>query len=275
MGNEYGDAQNIAVRVFLNQFSKKFDTFFSDEYKQKTLKYFDYKCPYSGEDISAGNFVMDHIVPFNRECCGLHVYGNILLVTKEANKNKHHRSLEEFLKKEPEKLEKIKRFMEESGFSEIYKIYNKQLCLNCESLYKKIRKVIETDFEDFINIVKIHDKLPKKTIKLSLNTDNPLQSNIKFKLLNTDKNNNKYYIFPENKDDFIEEGFQDKSIFVIVKHSNGYVENITRQVNKIWKTSIYWNINSMPSSYRKLKHLSEAHDLVVYAFPMRYKNLKI
>jgi 5-methylcytosine-specific restriction endonuclease McrA len=117
MGNEYGDAQNIAVRVFLNQFSKKFNTFFDDEYKQKTLKYFNYQCPYSGEDISDGNFVMDHIVPFNRECCGLHVYGNILLVTKEANKNKHHHSLEKFLKNEPERLEKIKRFMEESGFA--------------------------------------------------------------------------------------------------------------------------------------------------------------
>ncbi len=285
MGNEYGDAQNIAVRVFLNQFSKKFNTFFDDEYKQKTLKYFNYQCPYSGEDISDGNFVMDHIVPFNRECCGLHVYGNILLVTKEANKNKHHHSLEKFLKNEPERLEKIKRFMEESGFAGIHEIYNKQLCLNCESLYKKVRTVIETDFRDFISVVKIHDKTAefKDSIKKTndktpkptespLNTYEIINSKITFKLLDTDRNNNKYYIFPENEDDFKKEAFQDKEIFVRVKHSDGYVENITRQVNKVWGTSVYWNINSMPTSYRGLNHLSKAHDLVVHSFPIRYKD---
>ncbi len=153
MGNEYGDAQNIAVRVFLNQFSKKFPTFFNKEYKRKTLEYFNYKCPYSGEDISGGNFVKDHVVPFNRECCGLHIYGNVLLVTREANKNKHHRLLDEFLKNEPEKLRKIKKFMRESGFDRIQKKYNRQLYIHCQSLYKKIRKDIETDFEDFINII--------------------------------------------------------------------------------------------------------------------------
>ena len=38
MGYEYGDAQNIAVRCFLNQFSKNFQ-YFDEYYKNKTLEY--------------------------------------------------------------------------------------------------------------------------------------------------------------------------------------------------------------------------------------------
>lgn len=104
MGYEFGDAQNSAVRTYLYQFSKKFK-FFDKNYKKLTLEYFDNKCPYTGVDISKYG-VMDHVIHFNKEYCGLHVYGNILIVAKDANAQKHGLPLEEYLKDSPERIKK-------------------------------------------------------------------------------------------------------------------------------------------------------------------------
>ena len=101
----------------------------------------------------------------------------------------------------------------------------------------------------------------------------------KFSLLETDKNANKFYIYPKDENQFKNEAFGDRKIFVQVMHPvslmhpSSKVENITRQATKIWSTSVYWNINSMPSSYANLIHLSEGRNLKVYACPMRYKHL--
>ena len=175
MGYEYGDAQNSSVRVFLNQFSKKFSTFFDDQYKQKTLEYFDYKCPYTGEDISGGKCVKDHVIPFNKDECGLHLYGNILLVTHASNSKKGRKSVDEFLKNEPEKLEKIKQFVKESGFADIHEKYDQHLKQNCKLLYEQTRKTIEEWVKNFAEAVPLpEDKLvaqrapTKKICRVSL-----------------------------------------------------------------------------------------------------------
>jgi hypothetical protein len=293
LGNEYGDAQNTAIRVFLKQFSKKFNTFFSDDLKQKTLEYFNYKCPYSGDDISDGKFVMDHIVSFNRECCGLHIYGNILLVTKEANNAKHHQPVEDFLKNEPAKLARIQKFMKDSGYTDIHERYNKQLKLNCKSLYEKVRELIEGDFNDFVSVIQIHNNRSYSgqinqlfsqnnqgnmqqtalSAKLSSTSSTPdPQTKTSFKLLKTDKNNNKYFTFPEDEVEFKRKAYQNGGIFVKVIHPDGHIEPIVRRVNKMWSKSVYWNINSMPTKYASLNRLSKAHNLVVYACPISYKD---
>jgi len=97
---------------------------------------------------------------------------------------------------------------------------------------------------------------------------------ISFKLLATDKNNNnKYYIYPADENRFKKEAFENGGIFVGIIHNNGYVEYFSRKVNKIWKSPVSWNINSMPTEYIGLKHLSYANNLTVYACPIKY-NLK-
>jgi hypothetical protein len=102
-----------------------------------------------------------------------------------------------------------------------------------------------------------------------INSKNGLDSiaKISFKLLTTDENKNKYYIYPANEELFKREAFESSGIFVGIIHHNGYIEYIERQVNKRWESSVYWNINSMPTKYRKLKHLSYANNLTVYACP--------
>lgn len=148
MGYEYGDAQNIAVRCFLNQFSKRFK-YFDNYYRQKTIEYFDHKCPYTGIELTYGNSERDHVIPFNKEFCGLHVYGNILIVSKEANSQKGSKSLEEYLQDDQEKLEKIKQFIKESGYDEIHDKYNNDLKIACKKLYKDIGTVIKNSCQNF------------------------------------------------------------------------------------------------------------------------------
>ena len=92
---------------------------------------------------------LDHIIPFNRELCGLHVYGNILVVSPKANKLKHKQPVEEFLKDEPEKLKKIQDFMKQSGFIDIYNKYNEELKSVSKNLYEQIRITIEKEVITF------------------------------------------------------------------------------------------------------------------------------
>ena len=142
MGYELADAQNYAVRVFLYQFSKQFK-FFTYEYREKTLKYFDYRCPYTGIKITYQNSERDHIIPSNKESCGLHLYGNVLIVSKDANRRKGNKPIEEFLKDEPEKLAKIKAFMKETGFLEIHEKYFQYLHGKAENLYIQTGELIK------------------------------------------------------------------------------------------------------------------------------------
>jgi len=115
-----------------------------------------------------------------------------------------------------------------------------------------------------------YSQIEKQKIILKIPTS---QTEISFKLLKTDKNNNKYHVYPANEELFKKEAFNKGGIFVGIIHNNGYIEYIERQVSKIWDTSVYWNINSMPTEYKDLKHLSYAYNLIVYACPINI-NLK-
>jgi len=200
MGYEYGDAQNIAVRVFLYQFSKGFDLFFDKNgWKQKTLEYFDNKCPYTGVPLSKGNMDEDHIIPFNREHCGLHLYGNVLIVSREANRLKHGQSIEEFLRNEPEKLGKIQCFMKDSGFSDLYNQYNEELKLACRNLYNQIRITIEGNCRAFAlkNSVNSHAIRSDSNLQKTISSTPTYQSNIAYdirKTSNTVRDNTQYKI---------------------------------------------------------------------------------
>ena len=142
MGYEYGDAQNMAIRCFLNQFSKNFN-YFDKNYELKTLEYFNYKCPYTGVTLTSANMVKDHVIPFNKDCCGLHVYGNVLIVDKKANSDKSSKSIEEYLKNEPERLAKIQKFIKVTGYKEIHEKYQQYLCETCNELYDEIGDTIK------------------------------------------------------------------------------------------------------------------------------------
>lgn len=123
-----GDVANSFVRCMLCDLSSCVGTF-TDEEQKATLEFFDYKCPYTGEDIreeyECGNCELDHLIPQNRASCGLHVYGNLVYTTPFVNRKKRDLPFDKFILEKtngsPEekqaRIDKIKRFVEESGYN--------------------------------------------------------------------------------------------------------------------------------------------------------------
>ena len=175
MGYEYADAQNIAVRCFLNNFSKNFN-YFNEYYKNKTLEYFDYKCPYTDVELTSANMVKDHVIPFNTKSCGLHIFGNVLIVDKNANSRKSSKSLEDYLKNYPERLQKIKKFIKESGYLEIHEKYERYLCETCNKLYEEVGSTIRNQYDSFYYKYLINNpeiKIQKSETRTSTSFDKP------------------------------------------------------------------------------------------------------
>jgi len=100
---------------------------------------------------------------------------------------------------------------------------------------------------------------------------------VKFDLLHLDGQNNEYYIYPVGEAEFKKLAYEEGKIFVRVFHENGKIENTIRKVNRIWTSSVLWNINSMYSEFIVDKngnqcHYSKGKNLKVYACPFSYKN---
>lgn len=92
------DVANIAIRNILTMLSIYKGEITATE-MDKTNKFFNYECPYTGKDISkaianrlAGipdsSIAIDHIVPQNRDFCGLNIYGNLVWTDSAANNRK-------------------------------------------------------------------------------------------------------------------------------------------------------------------------------------------
>ena len=171
-----GDAANIFVRCMLSDISDLFGGF-SKEDLEKTVEYFDYKCPYTGEDISVefrtGKWVLDHLIPHNRESVGLNLYGNIIVTTKNTNAAKAAKSFEDFIRfetkgteEEKEKrIQKIRNFQKEFGYFDKVKNIDeiKELCKKeYDSIQIKLRDHI-ADYEEILGKKKENlDNRPKR-----------------------------------------------------------------------------------------------------------------
>lgn len=154
-----GDAANIFVRCMLSDISDLLGGF-SREDLERTVEYFDYKCPYTGEDISVeyrtNKWVLDHLIPHNRESVGLNLYGNIIVTTKNTNAAKAAKNFEDFIRFEtngtPEekelRIKKIRNFQKESGYFDKVKNIDeiKELC---QKEYDFIQSKLRDHFIDY------------------------------------------------------------------------------------------------------------------------------
>ena len=78
----------------------------------------------------------DHAIPMNRDHCGLHLYGNVLPATREANRQKAGKHYRDFVE-DPEQLERIESFIRESGYWEQVRVFG-DLQRYCDAQYRSI-----------------------------------------------------------------------------------------------------------------------------------------
>ena len=101
-----------------------------------TSKWFGGRCAYTGDVLVDGRMDRDHAIPMNRTHCGIHLYGNVLPATKEANRQKADKHYRDFAE-DPDRLERIESFVRESGYWERVSVFG-DLQRYCEAQYRSI-----------------------------------------------------------------------------------------------------------------------------------------
>ena len=170
------DAANIFIRNLLCEISEQLGGFSEDDWK-RTRKFFDGKCAYTGKVVKGTNLVKDHLIGHNKRSGGLHLYGNIVPASKEANASKGGKSLEEFFQSDAlclqgmsaeerrERLEKIKAFQKESGYPEKCILLKLDLPDFLAKTYDEILEFAEAkmnEINDFIEKSSEGEKLVRK-----------------------------------------------------------------------------------------------------------------
>ncbi len=145
-----GDVANSSVGKFLREIGNNYSDKIDETYLQETLEFFKYKCPYTGKDLrklTKDQIVIDHIVPINKDYCGLNVRGNLVLVDKIANNNKGGKSIEEYFNKydvkdSKQKLVKIKQFQKKYNYNpeKIKKIIQPEIIKSYNDITKFVNK---------------------------------------------------------------------------------------------------------------------------------------
>lgn len=131
-----GDAANVFVRVILSDAGTMLGGLTEPEWHQ-TLAWFDGRCAYTGKALLDGLMDRDHAIPMNRTHCGLHLYGNVLPATTEANRRKAAKHYRDFVKKEPDRLRRIESFIRQSGYWDRVSVFG-DLQRYCKAQYRSI-----------------------------------------------------------------------------------------------------------------------------------------
>ena len=109
-----GDAANAFVRVILSDAGAMLGGLIEDEWRM-TIEWFDGHCAYTGQALDEGEVERDHAIPMNRTQCGLHLYGNVVPATKDANRRKGGKHYREFIE-DRDRLERVDEFLRESAY---------------------------------------------------------------------------------------------------------------------------------------------------------------
>ena len=130
-----GDVANTFIRCLLADAGEILGGI-TDEQWSSTFEYFEFRCPYTGVAITDESAVKDHAIPLNKDHCGLHLYGNVLLCTDEANRQKHRHHYRDFVT-DRNRLEKIESFLEHTGYWDKAKTLG-NLQAYCQTQYEVI-----------------------------------------------------------------------------------------------------------------------------------------
>ena len=167
-----GDAANAFVRVILSDAGAMLGGLTETEWVQ-TLDWFGGRCAYTDEALVDGRTDRDHAVPMNRTHCGLHLYGNVLPTTREANQQKAGKHYRDFVE-DPDRLKRIESFVKESGYWDRVSVFG-DLQHYCEAQYRSIDALCR------VNRKYLHSLLPKDLEDGTATDPEPLDSSPEFR----------------------------------------------------------------------------------------------
>ena len=130
-----GDAANAFVRAILSDAGTMLGGVNEDEW-QKTLAWFRGRSAYTEREFVDGRMDRDHAIPMIRSQRSLHLYGNVLPATREANREKAGKHYRDFMEG-PDRLERIESFVRDSEYWERVSVLG-DLQRYCESQYRAI-----------------------------------------------------------------------------------------------------------------------------------------
>ena len=103
---------------------------------QTTVEWFDGRCAYTDDVFPEDQLDRDHAIPMNRTHCGLHLFGNVVPATREANRRKAGKHYREFIE-DRDRLERIEGFIRSSGYWERVSVFG-DLQGYCEAQYRAV-----------------------------------------------------------------------------------------------------------------------------------------
>ena len=133
---------------------------------EQTIQYFDYKCPYTGQDLytiaEREKLAFDHLIPHDKESCGLNLYGNIIATTDTVYIKKGAKDFKDFIKNDTdgsdeekaERIKKIEQFQQESGYFQKIKNTDEIKAL-CKKQYDFIQEQLKDLKSEYMNLLSI------------------------------------------------------------------------------------------------------------------------
>ncbi|MBQ8168024.1 hypothetical protein IJZ97_01235 [bacterium] len=140
------------------------------------------------------------------------------------------------------------------------------------SLIKNYTDVQEEILQVIVNLTKLEQNNPMENPEIPNSN-----TTVTYTLIHLDRNKNEFYVYPKREDKFKKAVYEEGNVFVRVFHPDGKIEDCVRKVNRIWQSTVLWNINSMFSEHilneRGEKcHFSKGKKLKVYACPVSCKD---
>jgi|GEM_PF-997829 len=164
------NTQNSVVRSILNNISEKIGTLDSGT-MENILKYFNYKCAYTGNKLKKDDIAFDHLIPCNRQYGGLYLAGNLVPTSKKINNKKGGKHFIDFLndekndiipkEKKQETIERLKKYQRDFEYPE--NIVNKDFINRLSEIYSEVEGIINTYVLEFL----YSESTPKEEDKTS------------------------------------------------------------------------------------------------------------
>lgn len=148
-----GDVANLMVRCLLSDASELLGGW-TDADRESTLRFFGNACAFTGEPYTPETCVWDHLIPHNREACGLHLYGNLVPATRQANSVKGSKDFRTFLRHDhgclgdlsvaerEERVRRLEDFRKFSGYDTTAQAVE-DLHVLCAEQYKRVKDICQ------------------------------------------------------------------------------------------------------------------------------------